>query len=200
METNTLAHIKNIKFDGYKIELITDIKGRPVARLSKLMHSGKNKGNYRLEEGYYFKSEERRKEWIEEKFLKIKERINLNNEASKKLKDVKDNLINPFKVGDIYFDSWGYEQTNIDFYEIVEVKEKSVMIQEIGSTMCEGGKESGMSSNVKPNPDKKVGDPILKIIQVRIWSGVTNIFIKSKHGWISKYTHGERGVYSSWYA
>ena len=199
MET-TLNNIKSIKFDGYKIELTTDIKGRPVARLMKLMHSGKNKGNYRLEEGYYFKSEERRAEWVKEKFMKVKDRISSKDEAAKKLKDVKDNLINPFKVGDIYYDSWGYEQTNIDFYEIVEVKDKSVMIQEIGATMCEGGKESGMSSNVKPDITKKIGDPILKIIQVRIWNGVTNIFIKSTHGWISKYTDGERGVYSSWYA
>ena len=25
------------------------------------------------------------------------------------------------KVGDIFYDSWGYEQTNIDFYEVIQV-------------------------------------------------------------------------------
>lgn len=35
------------------------------------------------------------------------------------------------KIGDIFYSSWGYEQTNIDFYQVVEVKGSFVSIREI---------------------------------------------------------------------
>ena len=34
-------------------------------------------------------------------------------------------------VGEILSSSWGYEQTNWDFYQIVKVSDKSIWIQEI---------------------------------------------------------------------
>lgn len=39
----------------------------------------------------------------------------------------------PFEVGDILVESWGYDQTNIDFYQIVRTSEKSVWIKEIAA-------------------------------------------------------------------
>lgn len=36
------------------------------------------------------------------------------------------------KVGDILYSSWGYDQTNIDFFQVTAVGEKSVKIREIG--------------------------------------------------------------------
>lgn len=196
----TTDFIKAIKFDGYRIELSENIKGKPVARLSQFMTMGKNKGTYKLIQGYYFQSEERRLEWIKEKMTNIKANIQGKEDIKKKRQEARDNYVNTFQVGEVYYDSWGYEQTNIDFYLITEVKERSVMVQRIGSTMCEGGRESGMSSNVKPNIGHKIGDPELKIIQIRVWDNKTVSFIKSHHGWISKYTDGDKGVYSSWYA
>ena len=35
-------------------------------------------------------------------------------------------------VGDIFVCSWGYDQTNIDYYKVLEVKNKSVVISAIG--------------------------------------------------------------------
>ena len=37
------------------------------------------------------------------------------------------------KVGDIFVCSWGYEQTNIDFYKIVEVTKSSVKYVRLGA-------------------------------------------------------------------
>ena len=44
----------------------------------------------------------------------------------------------PLKVGDIFYSSWGYDQTNIDFYEVVGVTKsgKSVKIREIAKKTC----------------------------------------------------------------
>ena len=41
------------------------------------------------------------------------------------------------KVGDILYSSWGYDQTNIDFYKVVRVSESSVWIQQIGKKVVE---------------------------------------------------------------
>ena len=37
-------------------------------------------------------------------------------------------------VGDIYVCSWGYDQTNIDYYKVVNVKNKTVNLVSIGQT------------------------------------------------------------------
>ena len=41
------------------------------------------------------------------------------------------------KVGDILCSSWGYDQTNIEFFKVVKVSEFSVWIQEIGKKVVE---------------------------------------------------------------
>jgi hypothetical protein len=41
------------------------------------------------------------------------------------------------KLGDILYSSWGYDQTNIDFYKVVKVSEFSVWIQELGKKIVE---------------------------------------------------------------
>ena len=40
------------------------------------------------------------------------------------------------KVGDILYSSWGYDQTNVDFYKVVEVKDKSVVICKISKSVA----------------------------------------------------------------
>jgi hypothetical protein len=35
------------------------------------------------------------------------------------------------KVGDIFYNSWGYEQTNIDFYQVVSTTAKTITLQQI---------------------------------------------------------------------
>ena len=39
---------------------------------------------------------------------------------------------NPVKVNDIFYSSWGYDQTNIDFYQVIDVLPNSVKVVKIG--------------------------------------------------------------------
>ena len=48
----------------------------------------------------------------------------------------------PFKVGDVFVESWGYNQTNIDFYEVTKVTPKSVYIREIHARKVGHGHET----------------------------------------------------------
>lgn len=52
------------------------------------------------------------------------------------------------KVGDLFYSSWGYEQTNVDFFQIVEVVgASSVRVREVYPRMTQDSPVSGMSSN-----------------------------------------------------
>lgn len=68
-------------------------------------------------------------------------------------------------VGSILSSSWGYDQTNVDFYEVVAVTGKQVIIREIEA------KQVGRDS-VVPVPGKFVGAPMRKapsIYQGKPW-------------------------------
>lgn len=52
------------------------------------------------------------------------------------------------KVGDLFYTSWGYEQTNVDFFQVVElVGSSSVRVREVCPEMVEEDAVSGMSAN-----------------------------------------------------
>lgn len=66
------------------------------------------------------------------------------------------------KVGDILISSWGYDQTNIDFYEVVEVGEKSVKIREIDGRTLPSNEPS--QDKVVPAPGRYKGPVMTKMV------------------------------------
>lgn len=54
------------------------------------------------------------------------------------------------REGDIYVSSWGYDQTNIDFYKVLTVKNKTAVLVEIGQTRNYTGP---MQGQCMPNPE-----------------------------------------------
>ena len=96
---------------------------------------------------YSFNTEEQREKYIETFKTNAQRRINEKEER----KQIRKNFKNPAKVEDILYSSWGYDQTNIDFYQVVEVKGKSVVIREIAAKSVEGSLYShGMADMVVP--------------------------------------------------
>jgi hypothetical protein len=111
-------------------------------------------------------------------------------------RDAQANLKNPYKVGDILYNSWGYDQTNIDFYQVVDVGEKSVKIRPIASEMAgDNDGFSSMSAHVVAIKDEFRGDAQTKILKV--W-GSGNIYVPVKHGSMSNWDGKPK--YMSWYA
>jgi hypothetical protein len=95
-------------------------------------------------------------------------------------------------VGQIFVCSWGYGQTNVDYYKVIEVLNKSVVIAPIGQTRNYTG---SMQGECVPEPTRvgtkrmtkrinsyntKDGDKVfLKINSFSTafkWNGNTNIF------------------------
>ena len=94
-------------------------------------------------------------------------------------------------VGEIFVCSWGYGQTNVDYYKIIEVLNKSVVIAPIGQTRNYTG---DMQGECVPDPTKvgtkrmtkrinSYGNNVcLKINSFSTafkWNGKTNIFTES---------------------
>ena len=78
----------------------------------------------------------------------------------KKLENQNDSV----KVGDLFYSSWGYDQTNIEFFKVVGLTKsgKSAKVRQIGSKTKEGS-EGFMSDSAFPDPDFEVDLPDLTL-------------------------------------
>ena len=99
------------------------------------------------------------------------------------------------KVGDIFVNSWGWEQTNVDFYQVVaKPSAKTVVVREIAMRTQEGSEMShGMADNVFPARDKFIGKEMKK--QINTYGG----FKVNSFSSASPAEEG-RAYYRSWYA
>ena len=121
-------------------------------------------------------------------------------QEDKKLEKIEDQkrkkeLFGKVEVGSIFVCSWGYEQTNVDAYQVVEKKGNStVIIQGIGLKTVPGSTSSGMSCNVMPVKDSFLEDS--KPFEKRVNGyGVSMNSYSSACLW-----DGKSDYYKSWYA
>lgn len=149
---------------------------------------------------YRFRSAERMAEFCMEWIEKVERNINAEKARKEQKKIAQQNMNHNYKVGQFIYNSWGYDQTNINFYQIVGVKEKSIILQEVCKSIV-AGSEGFMSARVKPVENAFIGEPILKKVVVSVaYNGSIGYYIKAKHGCFCEYAANENGVYSSWYA
>jgi hypothetical protein len=67
-----------------------------------------------------------------------------------------------YVVGDILYSSWGYDQTNIEFYEVLATTEKTVTLCEI----AQNGKSEGfMCEEVTPRRGEYIGKPFTRSVK-----------------------------------
>jgi hypothetical protein len=140
---------------------------------------------------YFFKTPEDRSRYIEQ-YKAEQLRIMANRQERKNKRKAPALAALPFKPGDIMYDSWGYEQTNVDFYEVVQVKSASTIVLR---QVAQDTKETCfMSGHTTPRPGEYIGDPIQK--RVQWYDGKP--YISSEYGSISMWDG--RPVHCSWYA
>jgi hypothetical protein len=105
-----------------------------------------------------FRNEAERERTIQEAIDSRKSRA----ESVQKRKDEKKNFQHGLKEGDILYSSWGYDQTNIDFYQVVSVIAKAVVIREISKKVVRS--EQG-ADYVEAVPGRFIGAPLRKLPQ-----------------------------------
>lgn len=92
--------------------------------------------------------------------------------------------------GDIFVTTWGYEQTNADFYQVIGVTPKGVRIRHIKSkSKIEGQSMSGYAIPVKNEFD---GSPKTK--RIIIYDGEEKIRIGESQGLADKWDGNPVGI------
>lgn len=107
---------------------------------------------------YRFKDADRRAEFVNAWGDRLIGAAQARDERSQARKAFQHSL----EVGDILRASWGYDQTNIDFYEVIAVNGKAVTIREIAQQKQETGY---MSGDCVPVPGNYTGKPMRKLVQ-----------------------------------
>jgi hypothetical protein len=103
----------------------------------------------------------------------------------------------PVAVGDIFRNSWGYDQTNVDYYQVVRVTAKSVSVRPICQKRVEDtGSSNGMACRVRPVPDSFTNAPA-ETRRFKLCGD--NYYITSKFGCCARVSPTE-SAYCSWYA
>jgi hypothetical protein len=102
---------------------------------------------------YRFVSADRRAEQIRVTVASRRAALARKAEASAAKKAYQHDL----RVGDILNASWGYDQTNVDFYQVVDVKGKVVVVREIGGKLAD---KSTTADYLVPVPGSFHGEPM----------------------------------------
>ena len=124
---------------------------------------------------YYFNNEMEAVRFIKNRVEYELKLINDRIERRETEKELKKNYKTSLKVGDIMHGSWGYDMTINEFYQITEIKNRTVILRELGMLR----KAAGFGyEDVKPEANCFVGEPIKRILQVSFYNGKPYEYIK----------------------
>jgi hypothetical protein len=114
--------------------------GKPAA-ISYIGKSSKKIWNYA------FRTEDQRSTKIDEFFNGVAKR----EDSKLSLKVGRASFNHTLKVGDVLYSSWGYDQTNVEFYQITATTPKTVTFREICQTRSRDGfqADSGICAPIK---------------------------------------------------
>lgn len=178
-----LEEYKDIKIVTYDSEIRGSVK--PCFKIWKGRQSNPF-ANY-----YSFTNEDRQKA-INKYKESADSRVEWKEERRKERQEATNKHV---KVGDIFVASWGYEQTNVDSYQVIDLVGKStVVIRQIANESIEGS-EGFMSDTVKPVKDAFIegAEPFRKRLTSKDWINLSSYKGASK--W-----DGQKRYYRSWYA
>jgi len=125
--------------------LFTTPRGNPAA----VVYVGKGTKPY---SHYSYRSEARREADLRAIFEGQAKRTQAKAERAAE----KRAWVNPYKVGDLFNRSWGYDQTNVNWYEVTAVRGKALEVREIGQLRSDTG---NMSGKCVPEPGRYIGEP-----------------------------------------
>jgi hypothetical protein len=165
--------------------LYTSRSGKPAAR----GFCGKRR---KPDYAYTFRNEAERAARVRAHFEGRQETLNRKRQRRADAKAERANSTLP-RIGSVFVYSWGYEQTNIDAFEVVSHHGTSTVgLREI-STMSTGERPyDGWAGSVRPRPGHYISDTVFR-------KRVQNGMIRMAHGSANLWDH-ERGYYCSSYA
>lgn len=152
-----------IQNPDYGIEIFANLN-----RLCALGFAGRRK---KFDFIYRFSNIERLNAYVEEYMQRI--RNNAEYRAQERAKRVEANRQVVVNVGDIFRCSWGYEQTNIDYYQVVAVRGRLIDVRAISQQRKGNGCPD--QGYCVPVPNSFIGD---KIASYRAQGNAENAYFR----------------------
>lgn len=113
---------------------------------------------------YRFRTSEKRTEYVDTFLLNIKKSHQYKERRNQEMQMAKQSMANKIQVGTILTGSWGYEQTNREFYQVVGKPSKyKVLIRPIAHEHIPGS-ECFDSCDVRPILNNFTGPSVPKMI------------------------------------
>jgi len=186
-------------FDKYEIhikELINHKRFTNAVEVRQLTPKAKY-SPYKTLYNYGFYSYEKALDYAKKTEKEMMDRIKDRQERKQKIalenKNVKASDF--YQIGDIIVNSWGYDQTNVDFYQVVAMTNKTIKIKEICDKMVENsGYDNGMACHTRPIKDAFVQDGDEYKLIVKKGGDLSQV----RSYYFSKWDG--RDMYKSWYA
>lgn len=110
---------------------------------------------------FKFASVERMKAYIEKFISDYKDSLKRKADKKAEAKAKKAAAAEAVNVGDIYYCSWGYDQTNVDFYKVIAKRGHKVTLIEVGSRVVA---DHTTYENVVAVPLAHIGEPFDKMV------------------------------------
>ena len=142
---------------GYTLNINEEKK---VFSLNKL--APKSRIGFKLIWAYRYTDFDKMLSFAQDKYNNIRANLDANIKYKEEQKILKQQLKEQVQVNDIFKCSWGFEQTNINLYKILEKKDSKVLVQEIGYKSIET--TSWCSEYVQADEENLIGEPFYKIL------------------------------------
>ena len=146
---------------------------------------------YKIEFNYRYGSVARMIQHVEQFLAGVERAIEYKAQRKAERAAARVAAVESVKEGDIYVASWGWEQTNIDAYQVVAKKGATVTLREVALQSVEGS-EGFMCDRVVPVKDAFIGKEFKKRITGKY------INIDSVRG--ASLAEDGKSFYRSWYA
>ncbi len=137
---------------------------------------------------HYYKNEIEREQHVAKIFAQRAEIMGRKQEWADERKAAGRGLV----AGDLLYASWGYDQTNIDFYQVIRLAgDRSVEVRKIGSKQVKRNTGNSMADYCVADPSNVIGEPMVR----RAINGRVRIDdCRNASKWDG------RELYRSWYA
>ncbi len=122
----------------------TQVQTRNGIKYSTAIKVGRKATAYK-----YFRNEEFAQSHVKREKRIYERKLEEDQQKAELLAEAKSNFVNSYKVGDILYDSWGYEQTNLEWYQVVGTTKLGVKVRRIAHNYEATGKMQGKETPVK---------------------------------------------------
>lgn len=183
---------------GYTLEMGNTPDGYPMAAAHKPGRAGKIKFLFK----YRFANQQQRLTTLETYLTRLQQEREMDLLKALKIAEAKKAGNHPYQLGTIIYSSWGYEQTNVDFYQVTKVSGYRIELKAIGKITRETG---FMCGHTEPAPNlfatnNKGEEPaIVKHVKISYYNNSVHYHLPHAFKSYHIYTPGHK-IFCSWYA